>query len=154
MWYTGTLPGPNLQALDKGERNSSFLFLWPLWGVSRPGTGVHGGAGRGKSDGQIRCGPGEPKSMLVGPELKALRSPDKRCCKLKSGCSGVHFTLALAPASSLPQEGTVGAVGWRGGVGRRGGGAVMGTGWQFHVDREVKRQGMGREHTGVTMTIY
>ena len=131
MW-----PGPNLQALagplwtrERGTLHS--CSCGPLWGASRPGTGVHGGAGRGESDGQIRCGPGEPKSMLVGPELKALRSPDKRCCKLKwlslkPGCSGVCPFHSRSSTCFLPSSG-----GHSGGHGKEGRGGQERRNWRW-----------------------
>lgn len=77
------------------------------WEDQRP---FHGGRQQGESDAWTGCGPEEPKSACANPKLKALRSPDKRCCKLKRlslklGSPGVclfHFTRA--PASSLPRR--------------------------------------------------
>lgn len=77
------------------------------WEDQRP---FHGGRQQGESDAWTGCGPEEPKSACANPKLKALRSPDKRCCKLKQlslklGSPGVclfHFTRA--PASSLPRR--------------------------------------------------
>lgn len=109
--------------VSKGEGGSS--FLWAPVGSKlgwnrRPRTGwedrrpFRGGRQQSESDGWTRCSPEEPKSAHVSPKLKALCSPDKRCCKLKwlslkLGSSGMCRFHSRSGTCFLPSlEGTVG----------------------------------------------
>ena len=128
--------------VSKGEGGSS--FLWAPVGSKlgwnrRPRTGWEDRRQQSESDGWTRCSPEEPKSAHVSPKLKALCSPDKRCCKLKwlslkLGSSGMCRFHSRSGTCFLPSsEGTVGVkgVGTGGQEMRRGRWGVVGSGWRF-----------------------